>query len=193
MKLIKNIFVIIFASLVWVQCSNEDISDTFQKDLDAYLQYTNSSDWNSLLDMTYPKVFELSSREQMLAAMQQMEASGMKITTTRAELKNVSELMELEGAAYMHLSYEGDVQIAIGGILADKSGIIFSQLKDSYGEGKVKFDEVNNRFDIDAEKSMVAVSTDSKKTWKYFEYNESQKAILPKLFPTEVVEKINAL
>lgn len=193
MKLIKNLLVVVFASLVWVQCSSEDISDTFQKDLDAYVQYTNSSDWNSLLDMTYPKVFELSSREQMLASMQQMEASGMKITTTKAELKNVSELMELEGSEYMHLSYKGEIQIAIGGILADKSGIIFSQLKDSYGEGKVKFDEVNNRFDIDAEKSMVAISNDSKKTWKYFEYNESQKAILTKLFPAEIVEKINSL
>ena len=49
-------------------------------------------------------------------------------------------------------------------------GARFSQLKDSYGEEKVVFDETTLKFSISAVKSMIAVSSDGQETWTYFEY-----------------------
>ena len=188
MNKLRQVLVLVVVTFCILQCTST-LKNTFQNELDNYLLYSNSGEWDKLLDMTYPKVFELSSRDQMIESMKQMEASGLKINTKKAEVKSVSEPIVVDEVYYAHLEYEGEIEFILSEEMKAQSGIIFSQLKDSYNEGEVIFAEDKGAFHIEAIKSMFAISEDNKKTWTFFEYNKNQKEYLKELFPEDVLNK----
>ena len=60
----------------------------------------------------------------------------------------------------------------------------------AYGDENVEYDETKNRFDINAKKSMIAISSLASDDWKYIEYNEQQKEMFYQLLPKEVLDKL---
>ena len=60
----------------------------------------------------------------------------------------------------------------------------------AYGLENVKYDDINNKFDINAKKSMIAVSNIDSNEWTYIEYNDQQEEMFKQLIPEKVLEQI---
>ena len=174
--------------------ADEIVSDALTQQFDAdfkrFFSYMNNEEWDEMMDMTNPQIFNIAPREALINMFKGQKAAGISITVTDTKVKSYTDIMEFQGIYYTKVTYEGTMKMVLKEALMSNLELFKIELYKSYDKDQVSIDERNNQIVIEADKQIVATSNDDKKSWNYFEIQEDQKHLLVKILPKEVYDKL---
>jgi hypothetical protein len=171
------------------------ISNSFSQTMESLKtatqkMYQSSIDmkFNDIMDLTYPKVFEIVDRETLSAAMQSMfDSEMMRITLT--DLKPTfaySEIKDVDGKKFSVIRYRNGMKMALEGETDEQMASMMEEgLKSTPQFDKVVYDKATNTFTVEGNAVMIAVADDTTKNqWTFVNYDDD------KLFALIFDEKI---
>ena len=168
---------------------NDDLKTQFAIDLSNYFKAFNQEDWDGVIDMVYPKLFDLITKDQMVQLFIQIKEMGMDMKLELMLIDKISEIINYESSSFCRVYYNGILTIGISGKMLEGKDQLKQSFISAYGLENVKYDSINKKFDINAKKSMMAISSIDSNNWTYIEYDEQQEEMLYQLMPKEVLDQ----
>ena len=174
--------------------------------LEEYAAANKSKDFPKVLDMIYPKLYEIVPKEMMLAQFESMEGeTGMTFEMPNFEITNISEAFNHEDETFVHIDYMLDMSITMPDMpphehedgeehdeAAEDDGMrefMVAMMEMKYGEGNVKMgdDGVIHLKDFN---TMYAITPTGSTDWKVIgnEYIEND-AFKDMGFDIEIIPK----
>lgn len=193
-----------FNQAVWgimgLLCLCLPLSSTAQSDirkaaisekLDQFFQATQEKEWEQVLDLTYPKLFELVPREQMLGLFQNMEAEGMSFEMSNMKISEIYGAEDFEGETFSAVDYAMQMKIILNGdgFNDQAMGFMKTSFETTYGAENVATDRDNKTFTIQAEKTLFAIADKDTDNWHFIEKNAEQMVILEQIIDKQVLAK----
>jgi hypothetical protein len=160
-----------------------------KKDINKYLTSINNEDWVATVDMINPKMFDYTTKEQLIGAFKQMKESGMKMEVDCGEITKVSKIFEEGDNQFCRIDYNAIIFVTLSGDMIEMADQVIENFEAAYGEDRITYDEDENQCIIDASRIMIAATPAGTTDWKYMEYEPTQLALLDKLLPKKVIEK----
>lgn len=161
-----------------------DLQEKFESDIDSYFQAINNGKWQVALDLMYPPIFELASKEQMIAQFDELELIGMQMHTNLIAINNITNKFSHQQNQFCIFNYHAIITVTLKGQLLQSKDDIQTGFEMDYGTENVTV--VDNVFTIDAKKAMMAIFY-KKDSWKYLEFDPS-KSTNSQIIPIEVLE-----
>jgi hypothetical protein len=163
--------------------------------LNATLQFTKVMDLEKILDYTYPKLFTIATREQMLDVLKNTfetdeyntELDSLKIDTIFPVFTiNSGSFTKVRHSMLMKMVYKEPFDTA------DKEGteMLVTMMEAQFGKGNVRFDPIKNSLNIFMHPDMVAIKDNLSPEWTFVNLDEDNPAILNMLFSKEVIAKL---
>ena len=181
----------LIALLLLTACSvKESLQERFKTDIDSFTGAYNNADWEKVTSMMYPKLFTVTSKEELINTLKSLDSSGMKTQIKVNSIDSVSP-EEISGEEkFVLINYSTSLQIELMGGLLDKKELLKAGFESQFGAGKVKFDEAKNIFTIAAKQKMIAVTPKDKNDWKYIEHDTTQGDYITRMIlPEEIIKK----
>jgi hypothetical protein len=157
--------------------------------LNQYFEATKAKDWDTVLDLLYPKLFELVAREDMRQLFMDMEGNGMELNMKDFEIRNISAPITYEAQQYALVDYNGALNIRFTSQAyqdPEVIGMLQKSLQESYGADNVKHLEADNSFDINIQKALYAISPEHNNEWTFIESDMEGSEALKQLIPASV-------
>lgn len=148
--------------------------------------------YDIVLESTYPKVFEIAPKSDMIAAMNQMfDNEQMKITIEKVNPEfTFSEILSIEGAKYCIVEHKNRMTMKFKEALGENKEFILANLKENMTDYTVTLDEKTEVFTVDGKAKMIAISDKlTNGTWKYINYN-GESPMMQQVLGKEVLEKL---
>ena len=167
-----------------------------QNRMNTWMKATNEADWNTIMDMTYDKIFEQVPKEQMLGMFEQMKAMGMEVSLNKFELKEMGDPIQDGGNTFLILTIASIENIELTGTQFQTEQVVNmmkQQFNTTYGEENVEYTKESNSFKLIGTKTLVAVAPDGSSAWKFMEYNKGnpmQMQMAKNLLPENVLKAV---
>ena len=190
----KNTLLIVLSILMFsmnIQVSHAgEQEDSLNAALTDYNTAVKANDISTVLDHTYPSVFLLASKEEMLASLEQVTKSGaapeITFLETKADfpIKNFSEgsytTIDAETRMTMNSPSPEDAQI---------NEVILSTLRAQMGEqSEVSYDAENGVYTINKIGQIVAIN-EGDSGWKFLDLEHAKTTLAqggPQLMPEDI-------
>lgn len=164
--------------------------------LDSVLIATQQSDFEGILDFTYPKLFTIVPRPQMLKALKEaLTADEFTTTIDSVKLSKIYPVFIIGKASYAKIKHSMLMMMKFNEPLdtadAEGGGFMLKMMGEQFGKKNVKFDKATNTIRVFMLSDMVAIKDEYAREWSFVNFNEDEgSAILPLLFSKEVVGKL---
>lgn len=161
--------------------------------LHEYFKATEAKDWNKVVDMVYPKLFNLVEKEAMVQLFADMEGNGMEFRMKDFQVHKISETVAHEGERFALVGYSAGMNIRFTSAAYQDSSmvsILQASFAATYGDGNVRYNKEDNSFDIQAEKTMFAIAPEGSGEWAFMENNPGQEGLPGALIPEAVKAKL---
>lgn len=161
--------------------------------LDEYFKATEAKDWNKVVDMVYPKLFDLVEKKDMVQLFADMEGNGMVFQMKDFKVHDISEPVTHEGERFALVGYSAGMNIRFTSAAYRDSSMVEtlqSSFAATYGDENVSYNKEDNSFDIQANKSMFAIAPEGSAEWAFMENNPGQEGLLGALIPEAIREKL---
>ncbi len=139
---------------------------------------TYAMDLKTVLDLTYPKVFEIVDRETLETAMGSVfENEDMSISFTKEKAKfTYSDIREVDGKKFNVIKYRSNMKMHLKEVFSDEDMEVMGQgLKESGQFDTVTYDKATNSFLIEGDSTLIAVADSSTKNeWTFVNYDDNQ-------------------
>ncbi|SOE23631.1 hypothetical protein SAMN06298216_4016 [Spirosomataceae bacterium TFI 002] len=154
-----------------------------------------NGDFSKSFDYSYPKIFELVPRKVMEEAVTQMlNQEGMEIGFLENEIKSIRPIGEIDGTNYQKVVYRSKMFIKVESESDSTSSFMETMLRvnlnKTFGSENVSYDELDNRFIIDANKIGLAVLDTAYDGWKVLTIEPHMAPILEKFIPEEILNQV---
>ncbi|MGB1040856.1 MAG: hypothetical protein ACPGVD_08290 [Flavobacteriales bacterium] len=193
-------FILLICLFLFFQCSapkekeketsTDSLTQVFDRDFNKFFGHMNNEEWDKMMDMTNPQIFNIAPREALINMFKGQKGQGISMSINDIKINGYSDIMEFQGIYYTKISYEGTQRMELSEAIMSKIDLFKSELYKSYDKDDVKIDLDNNVIQIDATKQIIATSLDEKKSWKYLEIQEGQEQVMLKMLPVEVYDKL---
>ena len=114
----------------------------------------------------------------------------MEVKTDFDKIEKIYKVINYENSKFCRIYYSAKVTIKISGKMLESKTQFKQGLIKAYGVKNVKYGDANDKFDINAKKSMIAISNIDSKKWTYIEYDNPKDEVLKQLIPEIVLEQI---
>ncbi|MEW5676150.1 hypothetical protein ABGT15_07540 [Flavobacterium enshiense] len=187
MKLKFTLAVLLFVSFLQAQSLSELQQDT-KKVYDA--NYT--MDFNTILDYTYPKVYDIVDKKTMYETLDktfQNEEFGIRFVYPNPKF-TFSDIRKIDNQSFCVVSYHGAIRMKFEEKLDDQtSKRMLDAFQISMRGKKVSFEKDRNSFLIEGNNIMIAVTdTLTQNKWKFLNYDPNQIDFLNKIV-SETIRK----
>ncbi len=191
----KNVFHLPFLFLFggFSLLSAQSGTDKLSLQAGVFLKATQDQEWETVADMLYPKLFELAPREQIIAAMQGIQAGGFEISLSDPRINSISDIETHGTEKFAVLKYQMHMTMNLQGEDFDDAEAvetIVSYMKSMYGEEKVNFDKASKTLSADARNTMVALAPEESEDWAFLEYKPELDTFLGEILAEGLLEKI---
>lgn len=141
------------------------------------IDFTAKQDYNMLLDMTYPKIYDIAPRELMLESMKKtFEGNdGFRVKMVPSPPNFVfGEIKKIGNQSFAVINYDNAMQIIWDEALpAEEVDMYIGLFKENMKTDDVTYDAANKTMNIKSKAKMVAVADElTKKEWRYLTYND---------------------
>ena len=168
---------------------NKDVLiEQFNRDMSRCIEASNNKDWDKIIDITHPKLFDLITKEQMLAQMEGMFMYFKDFQMIAENITDISSIENYEGDHYTSFFYDNEIVFTFYN--SDDFDNILPTFIDEYGEDNVKAFRTSNSVNITARSSQIAVLEENSSEWKYIEWQEGYEELLYEIVPASVIEKL---
>ncbi|KOF03797.1 hypothetical protein OB69_04355 [Roseivirga seohaensis subsp. aquiponti] len=195
---------ILLAVLITFSClslSAQELSKketkTINKRLDSYVKLIKKEDYNALMNLIYPKIFEVATKEQMIEVFNSLEAQGFDMIFEEMKITSLKPVSISTSASYVLCPYDMKMKVALVNKEMQNPEVANSMLeafKMVYSTGTVSLDKENYTFQIAGKKHLMAIqNSDYGKDWYFAEFDQSNPMLLNMMFPEEVIKKTKEL
>ena len=119
--------------------------------LQAYYEANEAKDWESVVDMLYPPLVEMASREALVQMFTDLEGNGMVFEMNDFATEAISPVFEHDGQRYAEVEYRSSLSLQFTSE-AYKAPDIVEKLQANfereYGVDNVEHDSDTNTFNI---------------------------------------------
>jgi len=189
----KSIVFLLLSASFLAQAAAQNTRESIQARVDNYFEATEKKDWDAVVDMLYPKLFEVVTKEEMTGVFQGIESEGMKIGMKNFAVNTISDVITHEGEKFASVSYDMEMNIQFTSVEYRETSVqemIKSSFEGLYGAENVNYHPEDFSFDIKAARTMFAVAKEDTMDWFFIENDPSQKELTAMLIPAEVVERL---
>ncbi len=192
-KAISILFLLMaFGSISWSQSDK----DLITKRIGEYFNATENKDWETVINLIYPKLFQYIPKENMAQVFADLESEGMGMEMKDFAVADISNTIEADSEKFALIHYNVSMTIRFTS-QEYREASVQASLKDSfeksYGLGNVSHHPEDFSFDIQAARSMFAVATVGSADWFFMENDPSQEALTGMLIPESVRNHLAAL
>lgn len=158
------------------------------KDAQRMLDYTFAENYKGLMDLTYPKIFDLIPKEQMLEMLSKMlKGEGYTIKLERTpENFTFGDIKKIDGGSYAVVSYDTQMRMIFTEKPSDNEIETMTKMfKENMKASVATFDKTDNSFLIKKRSQMVAAAdTATNQKWTFL--NNENPMLIEKLFSENV-------
>jgi len=155
-----------------IQQEKEDLIAQFNRDLKLNIEASNNKNWDVVLDMTYPHLFNLVSREEMIGVMKSIFDIFKDFQVSSiSNVRHPYPIIDHEGGRFTKFVYDREVTFTFYN--TDDLDNILPGFIEEYGEDNIKVFRNNNSVTVSGESSMLAVLEENASEWKYLEWNDN--------------------
>ncbi len=180
-----------------VYCISIAQSDTSLSQRAAVMmKVTGQSDLDKILDYTYPKLFTLVPREQMLGILKEtMDNEDFTTTLDSILIEKIYPVFAVGNAKYARINHTQLMMMKFKEKVdtADKEdfGFLMAMMKEQYGPENVRFDVPNNTLRVFMHSVMVAIKDTHAKEWSFINYSPDKDDFMKMLIGQEAMDKLN--
>ena len=173
-------------SALWAQSKE---SKQILTQLEVYFQSTQNKNWEGVMDQVYPKIFDNTPREQIIAMFNDMENRGMKMDFNRFEIVSISEVKKSDIEKFALVFYLSEFSIEFLGEeyhTAEVMSMMEESFYNNYGRENVEYNPAEYLFKIKANKKIFAVANKKTNDWKFIEYTADNASKMDLFIPAEI-------
>ncbi|HEX4875626.1 MAG TPA: hypothetical protein VFV31_03080 [Chitinophagaceae bacterium] len=165
--------------------------------LDAFMNANDLMDFEKVMDYTYPKLFTLATREQMIEVMNNsMNNEDMTIRLDSLKIDSIYAVFTTAEGSFAKVDYSMLMLMQLKEEADktknnEKNDAVIAALKEQYGEDKVKYDEKVKAIKIYVNTAMAAIKDSYAKEWCFLNFKEDDPMI-EALLSKEVIEKLSS-
>ena len=158
--------------------------------LNLYMEKMITGDYEAMMDITYPKLFEIAPREDLIAMLSSaFDGDEMKITFDNHKILKVHDnIVKTENRLHTLVDYTLDMSMIINKDMAEVETLMLSEFEKQHGKENVTYDKNKNTFLIKVKNQMIAVKENNE--WYFLENRKEQKTILKIIFDDETLSKL---
>lgn len=158
--------------------------------LNLYMDKMMDGDYEEMMDITYPKLFEIAPREAIVAVFKETFAGEeMKITFANHKILKISDnLVMVENRLYTLVDYNLDMVMALKGEMEEAAAFMLPEFENEYGKENVTYDKDKSIFSIKMKNQMIAIKENNE--WYFLENKKEQKALLKMILDSDVLRKL---
>jgi len=179
-----------------VAYSQEAVSPAIMKRVLRYFEATEKKDWQTVVDMIYPKFFELVPRENMLEIFKGMESEGLSMRMKNFGVRNISNVISHDEESFVLINYDMEINIGFTSVEYRDEAVqyqIRQNFESIYGKENVTYHPESFSFDIRATRSMFGVSSKKDGEWYFIENdNNGNEGTENWLIPQKIRSKLTA-
>lgn len=186
----KSLLLFLLFSLNGYSQSKQTLIDDTKKMYDASYNMA----FEEVMNYTHPKVFEMASKEDVLAAMEYaFDNETMRIRLVHVNPNFIySEIKTIEGKSLCLINYTNAMRMIFENKL---SGDEIQSMKKSFvdsGEYKtVQYEKDRNSFFLEGNAIMIAVSDETTQgKWKFVNYSKTQAQLAEMLLGANVLNEL---
>lgn len=159
--------------------------------LNEVLQATRDMNLEKILDMTYPKLFNIAPREAVGEAMKAAyDSEEFSTTLDSIKIEKIFPVFTLDQAQYVKIYHSMLMRMKFKEEIDSASvAEMLPLMEEGFGAGKVRFDKKSNTFVITDLAEMVAIKDEYAKEWCFVNY-DAESEMVTMLFSAEVIEKL---
>jgi hypothetical protein len=132
-------------------------------------------DFETILDLTYPKVFDIVNRESMLSSLDNLfQNKTMKVRFVHPTVTfTYADIKEIEGKKFCVINYKNAMRITFDEKLTqEKVAIFLKSMNETEKYTTVKFETERNSFLLEGNSILIAVSDErSKNRWTFLNHD----------------------
>ncbi len=169
-------------------------SETLKSDVKKMYEASYNLAFEEVMNYTHPKVFEMASREDVLAALENAfdnETMRIRLVHTNPNF-TYSDIKTIEGKSLCLINYTNAMRMTFENKL---SGDEVETMKKSFtdsGEYKtVTYEKDRNSFFLEGNSIIIAVSDESTQgKWKFVNYSKTQAQLAEMLLGTSILKEL---
>lgn len=189
MKRLALVIILAFST----QLANAQTKDgELNRRLAAFIQATKAMEISKILDYTYPRLFELKSKQ---AALKELTAAFnsplIRFSMDVIKVLAVDDISDTASTKFTRLSYEAtaNMRLTANNYSEQKIASYLEGLKSQYGEENVTYNAATNSFRVNITKEALAIKDKySKGKWTFIELNLGNN-VLHKVLPSFIITK----
>lgn len=168
--------------------------DALLKEATQMYQDTYNLNFEGILDATYPKIFEIASRDKLYKGMEEsFQNNNFKIRLVYPEITfKLSEIKEIENKKVALLTYNSAMRMTFALMMSTEDAKeMLSNLKQGMLGKKIVYEPTRNSFLIEGEETMIAIlDAHTNNTWKFITYDKAQKLLLTDMLGKNVLKEL---
>lgn len=184
---------VIFFNVLTVFSQNDP---ELNKRLQLFLEASKAMDFEKIMDYTYPKLFTIATREQMIEVIKStFDNEEMKITMDSLMVDSVYRSFAIKQNSYAKIRYSMKMIMKFKSKEEDNQEekrqmreFMLPLMKKQFGDNKVRLDEAG-LFHIKTITYMVAIKDEYAKEWCFVNLNESD-SLAKKILSKELLDKL---
>jgi len=183
MKRLSLLCLLAIACLARLAGQQPDLRENFAE----YFAAMQAKRWAVVLDYLPPEIFELSSREEVFAAFESLDAdTTTQITFSKAEIVQNPLAMSQRDHRYALLPYRYQMHIEL--LIEDSTerAQLVSFYESFYGSEDLSYDATQRTLTLTMEKQLYAVLLPKQDRWRFIENNENSETLLEKVVPARI-------
>ncbi len=189
MKTILTAALLLCLSVAYGQTDSTAAAQQINGRLKVYFQANEEKDFDTILDMVYPKLFDMVPREMVKEQFAAMKGQGMDFRIYDMGVDSLSAPFVHESEQFVEVGYSHRMDM----VMTDSSSqaaapTMLGLFQAQYGEDKVTYDESAYTFRIQLAKTMLAIAPIDSRKWMFIDFQRDKPALLSMLFPEKVVQ-----
>lgn len=145
--------------------------------LDSSLEFTRKKDFNSILDLTYPKLFDIVERSQMMSLLRNtFENDQFTIDVDSVQILTISPVISFEKGQYVKVRHTMRMifhfRDTSGNEARETQKLTVGVMGMQYGEENVRYDEATYTMYVFTRPEMIAIKNEISPEWTFLNYKK---------------------
>ncbi|WP_313808064.1 hypothetical protein [Flavobacterium sp.] len=173
---------------------NAQIPKNLERDAKKVYDATYNMDFNTILDYTYPKIFDIVDRNTMYETLDktfQNDEFSIRFVNPTANFK-YSDIKTIGNQKFCLISYNNALRMKFEEPLDEETVSIMTEaFQSSMKNYKITYEKERNGFLLEGPDMLIAISDSlTKNEWRFLNHDEDQIDFLDKILTTSVRKQL---
>ncbi|PNW29049.1 hypothetical protein [Formosa algae] len=169
-----------------------------ESEFSNYLNDIVNMEFEKSMDYITPEFFEIIPKAQLITVLEQtFNNPAMEFEIIDPKVIAVEDAEQIESKYYALLTYSSEMNIKINSDLeetetqtANRLSLTKASFDQTFGAENVSYNKDTEVYNIYAKKDAYAISENGETNWKFLVIEKSQKAILERILPKTLTDRL---